>query len=68
MFGGKKASMIEGESSTNMVLRAEDGTSAGDNLTFLKSELRWEMGDDGRERVLDADGNGYVTTSIPDSR
>lgn len=41
-----------------LTLRAEDKTSAGDNLTFLQSELRWETGDDGKERVLDADGNG----------
>ena len=41
-----------------MTLRAEDKTSAGDNLTFLKSKLIWDMGDDGKERVLDADGNG----------
>lgn len=45
---------------TTMTLRAEDATSAGDNLTFLKSKLVWEMGDDGKERVMDADGNGYV--------
>jgi protein arginine N-methyltransferase 2 len=41
-----------------ITLRAEDKTSAGDNLTFLKSELRWETGEDGKERVMDADGNG----------
>lgn len=41
-----------------MTLRAEDKTSAGDNLEFLRSELTWDVGEDGRERVLDADGNG----------
>lgn len=41
-----------------VTLRAEDKTSAGDNLQFLQSELTWDMGEDGRERVLDADGNG----------
>ncbi|ORY23543.1 S-adenosyl-L-methionine-dependent methyltransferase [Naematelia encephala] len=44
----------------NEGVRSEDTTSAGDNLSFLKSELRWEIGDDGRERVLDADGNGVM--------
>jgi protein arginine N-methyltransferase 2 len=45
---------------TNMTLRAEDDTSAGDNLAFLKSKLVWDMGQDGKERVLDADGNGVM--------
>jgi protein arginine N-methyltransferase 2 len=45
---------------TNMTLRAEDDTSAGDNLAFLKSKLIWDMGQDGKERVLDADGNGVM--------
>jgi len=45
---------------TNMTLRAEDDSSAGDNLAFLKSKLVWDMGEDGKERVLDADGNGCV--------
>lgn len=55
-----------GESATSqltsmgMTLRAEDKTSAGDNLQYLKSKLVWEMGDDGKERVCDADGNGQV--------
>jgi hypothetical protein len=44
----------------NMTLRAEDDTSAGDNLAFLRSKLVWDKGEDGKERVLDADGNGYV--------
>ena len=48
------------DSNTNIRLRAEDNTSAGDNLMFLKSKLTWDIGEDGRERVLDADGNGYV--------
>lgn len=47
-------------SSTNIRLRAEDNTSAGDNLTFLQSKLTWDQGSDGRERVLDADGNGVM--------
>jgi len=45
---------------TNMTLRAEDDSSAGDNLAFLKSKLVWDMGEDGKERVLDADGNVCV--------
>lgn len=44
--------------STGMTLRHEDKTSAGDNLEYLRSKLVWEMGDDGKERVCDADGNG----------
>ena len=43
-----------------MTLRAEDDSSAGDNLAFLKSKLVWDMGQDGKERVLDADGNGVM--------
>jgi protein arginine N-methyltransferase 2 len=46
-----------------LTLRAEDDTSAGDNLTFLKSQLTWDVGEDGKERVLDADGNGCVEIS-----
>lgn len=45
-------------SEDHIALRAEDTTSAGDNLTFLSSRLTWETGDDGRERVIDEDGNG----------
>ncbi|GFZ44733.1 methyltransferase [Saitozyma sp. JCM 24511] len=37
-----------------------DNSSAGDNLAFLQSKLTWEVGDDGRERVIDADGNGVM--------
>jgi hypothetical protein len=48
------------QSSTQMTLRQTDTTSAGDNLAFLRSKLVWEVGDDGKERVLDADGNGWV--------
>lgn len=48
-----------GDEDTTVTLRAEDTTSAGDNLTFLKSKLVWDRGDDGKERVLDEDGNGY---------
>jgi protein arginine N-methyltransferase 2 len=44
--------------STGITLRHEDKTSAGDNLEFMRSKLVWEMGDDGKERVCDADGNG----------
>ncbi len=46
------------ESSNTLTLRQSDTTSAGSNLTFLKSKLIWEKGDDGRERVMDGDGNG----------
>ncbi|GHJ90418.1 hypothetical protein NliqN6_6820 [Naganishia liquefaciens] len=46
--------------STGMTLRHEDKTSAGDNLEYLRSKLVWEMGDDGKERVCDADGNGVM--------
>ncbi len=62
---GPKQPAAPGESSTlehtdgnTMTLRHEDATSAGDNLTFLKSKLVYDTGDDGKERVLDADGNG----------
>jgi len=48
---------LEGDA---MTLRAEDKTSAGDNMAFLKSKLTWDQGEDGKERVLDADGNGWV--------
>ncbi|BEJ13436.1 hypothetical protein CspHIS471_0306100 [Cutaneotrichosporon sp. HIS471] len=51
---------MRGASGGAMTLRAEDKSSAGDNLAFLKSQLKWEMGEDGRERVLDADGNGVM--------
>lgn len=54
MLAGKSDDEADG----TITLRAEDKTSAGDNLAFLKSELKWETGEDGRERVLDADGNG----------
>ena len=46
------------ESPDHIRLRAEDKSSAGDNATFLQSKLTWDQGADGRERVLDADGNG----------
>ncbi|KAJ9116340.1 hypothetical protein QFC22_004780 [Naganishia vaughanmartiniae] len=53
-------SSISHLTSTGMTLRHEDKTSAGDNLEFMKSKLVWEMGDDGKERVCDADGNGVM--------
>lgn len=46
-----------------ITIRNHDESSAGDNLAFLASKLTWETGDDGRERVLDADGNGYVANT-----
>lgn len=62
---GPKSASAPGESSTlehgdgnTMTLRQEDSTSAGDNLTFLRSKLVYDVGEDGKERVLDADGNG----------
>ena len=51
------------ESSNAVTLRATDSTSAGDNSAFLLSELRWEVGEDGKERVLDGDGNGSASRS-----
>ena len=54
------SSVEEPGNNMNMHLRAEDKTSAGDNTTFLQSELTWDVGEDGRERVLDEDGNGCV--------
>ena len=45
-------------SANHVKLRAVDKSSAGDNDVFLKSRLRWDNGEDGRERVLDEDGNG----------
>jgi protein arginine N-methyltransferase 2 len=50
----------KGDEDGTMTLRAEEGGTAGDNLEFLKSDLMWEVGDDGRERVMDKDGNGWV--------
>lgn len=50
----------QAETEGGITLRAEDKTSAGDNLEFLRSELTWDLGEDGRERVLDADGNGVM--------
>jgi protein arginine N-methyltransferase 2 len=41
-----------------ITLRSDEKGAAGDNFEFLKSQLTWETGDDGRERVVDADGNG----------
>ncbi|KAK4687603.1 type IV protein arginine methyltransferase, partial [Tremellales sp. Uapishka_1] len=52
------------EKEGNLTLRNEDDTSAGDNLKFLRSSLTWETGDDGKERVLDEDGNGYVGVEL----
>jgi protein arginine N-methyltransferase 2 len=44
----------------SLTLRSEEGGAAGDNMEFLRSKLKWEVGEDGRERVMDADGNGWV--------
>jgi len=52
------SSAPNGESSSVLKLRAEDKTSAGNNDTFLTSKLVWDIGEDGKERVLDQDGNG----------
>jgi len=54
------SSASDRESSSDTKLRAEDKSSAGDNLTFLRSKLVWETGEDGRERVMDEDSNGSV--------
>jgi hypothetical protein len=52
---------VQHDQSTNTyTLKNIDPTSAGDNLTFLRSKLTWSTGDDGRERVLDEDGNGVM--------
>jgi protein arginine N-methyltransferase 2 len=51
---------MKGAETGAMTLRAEDTSSAGDNLEFLRSKLTWDVGEDGRERVLDADGNGVM--------
>ena len=51
------------DSTDHLKLRAEDTSSAGDNLTFLASKLTWEVDDEGRERVLDEDGNGWVSVA-----
>jgi len=48
----------EGDVDMQLTLKANDSTSAGDNHVFLQSKLTWDLGKDGRERVLDADGNG----------
>jgi hypothetical protein len=46
------------ETTNTYTLKGVDNTSAGDNFAFLKSKLTWTTGDDGKERVLDEDGNG----------
>lgn len=48
------------DSSKVITLRAKDESSAGSNQAFLQSKLTWDIGEDGKERVWDADGNGYV--------
>lgn len=58
-MAGDEAEVTVGESGT-VTLNAGEKGSAGDNKTFLKGKLRWEKGDDGRERVMDEDGNGSV--------
>jgi hypothetical protein len=59
-----ESSAVTHQSSTQMTLRQTDTTSAGDNLAFLRSKLVWEVGDDGKERVLDPDGNGWVLPAV----
>ena len=52
---------IHHDTSTNTYhVKPIDPTSAGDNLTFLRSKLTWDVGEDGKERVLDEDGNGVM--------
>ncbi|ORX41283.1 S-adenosyl-L-methionine-dependent methyltransferase [Kockovaella imperatae] len=55
-LGGTSSS----SSATHLKLRANDQSSAGNNEVFLKSKLTWDLGEDGKERVLDADGNGVM--------
>lgn len=62
---GESTDITVNESSNTITLKAVDDTSAGDNLTFLKSELRWTVGEDGEERVVDGDGNGLVVVRFP---
>lgn len=42
----------------NIVFCVEDKIFVGDNFVFLKSKFIWDVGKDGKERVLDVDGNG----------
>jgi len=52
---------IHHDTSTNTYhVKPVDPTSAGDNHTFLRSKLTWDVGEDGKERVLDEDGNGVM--------
>jgi protein arginine N-methyltransferase 2 len=60
LLPGPSTSPGAGANGDGITLRAEDTTSSGDNLAFLQSKLTWDVGEDGRERVLDADGNGRV--------
>lgn len=57
----ESADITMDDTTNTIALRSVDDTSAGDNLKFLKSELRWTVGEDGGERVLDEDGNGSVS-------
>ncbi|EKD01657.1 hypothetical protein A1Q2_04028 [Trichosporon asahii var. asahii CBS 8904] len=56
---GKEGAEVT-QTGDGITLRNHDESSAGDNLAFLASKLTWETGEDGRERVLDADGNGVM--------
>ena len=52
---------VEHDAATNTFhLKNVDPTSAGDNHAFLRSKLTWSTGEDGKERVLDEDGNGVM--------
>lgn len=53
-------SVLATTTSSGLTLRHSDTTSSGSNAAFLASQLVWSHGDDGKERVLDADGNGVM--------
>lgn len=57
---GEHIDVDHDESTNTYHLKSIDPTSAGDNLTFLRSKLTWDVGEDGKERVLDEDGNGVM--------
>lgn len=59
--GSEERIEVSHDTSTNTYhLTPIDPTSAGDNHTFLRSPLTWSKGEDGKERVLDEDGNGVM--------
>jgi type IV protein arginine methyltransferase len=49
------------QESSNLVLKdAEEDTLAGNTAKFLQSKLTYDKDDEGRERVIDEEGNGVM--------